>query len=104
MSTAPFDDIKLEDIPVDDISFTDLEKEYQLEDEFEFDQYVVVTGAPVIPESKVPVLQKALTGLFSKAGKVVNMEFPIDQDSKKSKGFLFVECASPEDGKKIIKA
>lgn len=104
MADTQFEDIKLEDIPVDDIDFSDLEKEYQLEDEFSFDQYIVITGAPVIPASKVPVLQKALTGLFSKAGKVVNMEFPIDDATKKSKGFLFVECASPEDGKKIIKA
>lgn len=104
MSATTFDDIKLEDIQVDDIDFTDLENEYKIQDNFEFDQFVVVTGAPVIPESKVPVLQKALTNLFSKAGKVVNMEFPIDEETKKSKGFLFVECASPEDGKKIIKA
>lgn len=104
MSATSFEDIKLEDIPVDDIDFSDLQEEYKIDDEFQFDQYVVVTGAPVIPEAKVPVLQKALTGLFSKAGKVVNMEFPIDDATKKSKGFLFVECASPEDGKKIIKA
>ena len=96
-------EIKLEDIPVDDIDFTDLEKEYSVDDEFKFDNYVVVTGAPVIPESKVPVLKKALGGLFSKAGKVVDMEFPLDDD-KKSKGFLFVECGSDVDAKKIIKA
>lgn len=104
MADTTFEDIKLEDIPVNDIDFSDLEKEYQIEDEFHFDQYIVVSGAPVIPEAKVPVLQKALTGLFSKAGKVVNMEFPVDEATKKTKGFLFVECASAEDGKKIIKA
>ncbi|CCD23029.1 translation initiation factor eIF3 core subunit b NDAI_0A08760 [Naumovozyma dairenensis CBS 421] len=97
-------EIKLEDIPVDDIDFSDLEKEYSFDDDFNFDQYVVVNGAPVIPESKVPVLQKALTGLFSKAGKVVNMEFPIDSETKKTKGFLFVECGSVDDAKKILKS
>lgn len=96
--------IRLEDIPVDDIDFTDLEEQYKVDDEFEFDQYIVVTGAPVIPESKIPLLTKALTGLFSKVGKVVNMEFPIDEETKKSKGFLFVECATEQDAKKIIKA
>lgn len=96
------EDIKIEDINVDDIDFTDLEEKYNFDDEFNFDQYIVVTGAPVIPESKVPVLKKALTGLFSKAGKVVDMEFPIE--GGKTKGFLFVECATPADGTKIIKA
>lgn len=99
-----FEDIKLEDIPVDDIDFSDLEEKYQVTNDANFDQYIVVTGAPMIPESKVPVLKKALVGLFSKAGKVVDMEFPIDAETKKSKGFLFVECASPADGNRIIKA
>ncbi|CCF57492.1 hypothetical protein KAFR_0C05010 [Kazachstania africana CBS 2517] len=104
MSEAVFKDIKLEDIPVDDIDFSDLENEYKLDDEFNFDQYIVVNGTPIIPESKVPVLQRVLTNLFTKAGKVVNMEFPIDEATKKSKGFIFVECGSIDDGKKIIKA
>ena len=78
-ATSAVDDIKLEDIQVDDIDFTDLENEYKFEDDFSFDQYIVVTGAPVIPESKVAVLKKALGNLFSKVGKVVNMEFPIDE-------------------------
>lgn len=104
MSASDVTTIKMEDIPVDDIDFSDLEKEYSIDDEFSFDQYVVVSGAPVIPESKVPVLQKALTGLFSKAGKVVNMDFPIDEASGKSKGFLFVECGSSDDAKKILKS
>ncbi|CAL9736970.1 eukaryotic translation initiation factor 3 subunit B [Monosporozyma servazzii] len=114
MSTDTFEDIKLEDIKVDDIDFTDLEEEYgiaastsatdDIDNFIHFDHYVVVTGAPVIPESKVPLLTKALTGLFSKAGKVVNMEFPIDEETKKTKGFLFVQCNSKADAVKIIKA
>lgn len=99
-----FEDIKLDEIPVDDVDFTDLEEQYKVTDDFSFDQYIVVSGAPVIPESKVPVLKKALTGLFSKAGKVIDMEFPIDAGTKKSKGFLFVECASQADADRIIKA
>lgn len=99
-----FEDIKLEDISVEDVDFTDLEEQFKVSDDFSFDQYIVVSGAPVIPESKVPVLKKALTGLFSKAGKVVDMEFPIDAETKKSKGFLFVECGSQTDADRIIKA
>ncbi|QLQ81733.1 hypothetical protein HG537_0F04940 [Torulaspora globosa] len=99
-----FEDIKLEEIPVDDVDFNDLEEQYQVTNDFNFDQYIVVSGAPVIPESKVPVLKKALTGLFSKAGKVIDMEFPIDEETKKNKGFAFVECASATDADRIIKA
>lgn len=98
------EDIRLEDIPVDDIDFSDLESQYEVHKDIEFDQYIIVCGAPVIPESKMPVLRKALTGLFSKAGKVVDMSFPIDEQTKKTKGFLFVECGSPADGNRIIKA
>lgn len=104
MTTETFEDIKLEDIPVDDIDFSDLEEQYKVTEEFNFDQYIVVNGAPVIPSAKVPVLKKALTSLFSKAGKVVNMEFPIDEATGKTKGFLFVECGSMNDAKKIIKS
>lgn len=98
------EEIRMEDIPVDDLDFSDLEEKYKVNDDVNFDQYIIVTGAPVIPESKVPVLKKALNGLFSKASKVIEMEFPIDESTKKTKGFLFVECASPADGSKIIKA
>lgn len=97
-------ELRMEDIPVDDVDFSELEAQYKLDDEFQFDNYVVVTGAPVIPEGKVAVLKKALGGLFGKAGKVVDMEFPLDDDAKKTKGFLFVECATDVDAKKIIKA
>ena len=59
MTTETFEDIKLEDIPVDDIDFSDLEEQYKVTEEFNFDQYIVVNGAPVIPSAKVPVLKKA---------------------------------------------
>ncbi|CCK70292.1 translation initiation factor eIF3 core subunit b KNAG_0E00240 [Huiozyma naganishii CBS 8797] len=101
--TTAVEDIRIEDIPVDDIDFSDLEHEYKVDAEVSFDQYIVVTGAPVIPEAKVPLLKKALGGLFAKAGKVVNMEFPLDS-AQKTKGFLFVECATAQDAKKIIKS
>ena len=55
MATETFEDIKLEDIPVDDIDFSDLEEQFEVTEEFNFDQYIVVNGAPVIPSSKVPV-------------------------------------------------
>ena len=103
MSSA-VEQIRIEDIPVDDIDFSDLEKEYQVDEKFSFEHYIVVNGAPVIPEGKVAILKKALTNLFSKAGKVVEMEFPINEATGKTKGFLFVECATPADGTKIIKA
>ncbi|EJT44154.1 PRT1-like protein [Saccharomyces kudriavzevii IFO 1802] len=91
MATETLENIRLEDIPVDDIDFSDLEEQYKVAEEFSFDQYIVVNGAPVIPSAKVPILKKALTSLFSKAGKVVNMDFPVDEATGKTKGFLFVD-------------
>lgn len=102
MSTAAIDDIKLEDIPVDDIDFSDLEKEYQIDTQVNFDNFVVVDGAPVAPESKVPVLTKVLTKLFSQAGTVVDMNLPLDEQKKTTKGYLFVEFDSAVAAKKAI--
>lgn len=38
MTTETFEDIKLEDIPVDDIDFSDLEEQYKVTEEFNFDR------------------------------------------------------------------
>lgn len=94
--------LKIEDIPVDDIDFSDLEKEYQVSDDgVNFDNFLVVDGAPVAPESKVPVLQKVLTKLFSQAGKVLDMQIPVEDG--KTKGHLFIEMDSINAAREAIK-
>ncbi|SCU82261.1 LAFA_0C10110g1_1 [Lachancea sp. 'fantastica'] len=103
MAAVSVEDIKIEDIPVDDIDFSDLEKEFQVDSDVNFDNFVVVDGAPVAPESKVPILSKVLGKLFSQAGKVVDINLPLDDAKKCTKGYLFVEFDSAVSAKKAIK-
>lgn len=98
---SAFEDIKLEDIPVDDIDFSDLEAKYKLDDKIEFDEFVVVDGAPIAPEAKVPALRKVLKRFFSQAGKILDMEVPLEEG--KTKGYLFIEFDSPTSARKAIK-
>lgn len=93
--------IRLEDIPIDDIDFSDLEKEFQIDSKIDFDNFIVVDGAPVAPESKLGALTKVLSKLFSQAGELIDIEIPL-QDGK-TKGFLFIEFDSPLSAKKAIK-
>ncbi|AGO12059.1 AaceriADR399Cp [[Ashbya] aceris (nom. inval.)] len=99
--TAVFDDIRLEDIPVDDVDMQDLEEMYAVERSIEFDRYVVVDGAPVAPEAKVGALQKVLTKLFSQAGSVVDMEVPVEEG--RTKGHLFIEFEDANAARRAIK-
>lgn len=100
--TTSIEDIRLEDIPVDDIDFSDLEREYQVpEDGINFDNYLVVDGAPIAPESKAPMLQKVLTKLFSQAGNVMEMNIPVEEG--KTKGHLFIEMENIQAAKEAIK-
>ncbi|CCH45307.1 translation initiation factor eIF-3 subunit [Wickerhamomyces ciferrii] len=93
---------KLEDIPVDDIDFSDLEAQYAVEDDTSFDKYLVVDGAPIAPEAKVPILTKVLTKLLSQHGTVTNFYMPIEDG--KTRGFAFVEYETPEIVEKTIKS
>ncbi|SCU96120.1 LAMI_0F05270g1_1 [Lachancea mirantina] len=104
MSEALVDqEINLESIPIDDIDFSDLEREYNVDLDVNFDNFVVVDGAPIAPETKVPVLTKVLTKLFSQAGKVVDINLPLDEEKKTTKGYLFVEFDSAAAAQKAIK-
>ncbi|SCW01430.1 LAFE_0D12398g1_1 [Lachancea fermentati] len=103
MATASVEDIKLEDIPVDDIDFSDLEEQFNIDSQINFDNFVVVDGAPIAPESKVPVLTKVLTKLFSQAGNIVDINLPLDEEKKSTKGYLFIEFDSAVAAKKAIK-
>ncbi|AET39822.1 translation initiation factor eIF3 core subunit b Ecym_5021 [Eremothecium cymbalariae DBVPG len=96
-----FEDIRLEDISVDDVDLSELDREFDVENRIDFDNFVVVDGAPVAPEAKVPALSKVLTKLFSQAGQVVDMDIPVEDG--KTKGHLFLEFDSAVAAKKAIK-
>ena len=84
------------EIKLDDIDFSDLEEKYEVD--IGLDNYVIVDGAPVAPEAKVPVLTKVLRKLFSQAGEIVEGDDGIYMplEGGKSKGYLFIQFKTPE--------
>lgn len=50
------------------------------------------------------VREQALSELFSQYGEVTSVRIIKDKETKRSKGFGFVEMASDEDGQKAIDA
>ncbi|CAH2351522.1 eukaryotic translation initiation factor 3 subunit B [[Candida] railenensis] len=93
------------EINLDDVDFSDLEAKYQVSADFGLDCYVVVDGAPVAPEAKVPILTKVLKKLFSTIGEVVEGEdgvyMPLENGM--SKGYLFVQFKEPQMAEAAIK-
>jgi translation initiation factor 3 subunit B len=92
---------KLEDIKVEDVDFSDLEEQYAIPEDDSLDRFIVLDGAPIAPESKIPILTKVLTKFLSSAGKVENFHMP--SEDGKSKGFAFVEYESNSVANKAIK-
>ncbi|KAH3688594.1 hypothetical protein WICPIJ_000438 [Wickerhamomyces pijperi] len=94
----------LDSIDVSDIDFTDLEAEYAVPEDETFSQYLILDGAPIAPESKVPILTKVLTKFLSSAGgKVVDFYLPLSDD-KKTQGFAFVQFSSVAEVEKAIRS
>ncbi|KAH3900369.1 related to Eukaryotic translation initiation factor 3 subunit B [Saccharomycodes ludwigii] len=108
-----FPEIKLEDIHVneDEIDFSDLKEQYEIisdntsetKNNVKLDRFVVVDGTPIAPESKVPILTKVLTKLFSQAGEIKDFNLPMDTEEKKTKGYLFIEYANELSVRKAVK-
>ncbi|KAI5959839.1 PRT1 [Candida pseudojiufengensis] len=92
-----------EEVNLDDIDFSDLEEKYDAD--FGLDNYIIVDGAPIAPESKVPVLLKVLKKLFSSAGEIVEGDEGIHMplENGKSKGFLFIQYKTNEEADLAIK-
>lgn len=93
------------EVSVDDIDFTDLEEKFDTSCGFGVENYVVVDGAPIAPEAKVPVLTKVLRKLFNLVGNVVEGDDGIYMplEDGKSKGFLFVQFETNDMAEAAIK-
>lgn len=57
---------------------------------------VIIDNVPVVPESKVPKLTSVISKVLSASGEVVRIELPLDESSKKTQGFAFVEFRTKE--------
>ncbi|GME85290.1 unnamed protein product [Ambrosiozyma monospora] len=96
---VPFDESSVD---LSQIDFSDLEMSYSVEEQSNIlDTYVVVDGAPVAPESKAPMLKKVLYKLFSQAGKIVDIELPVENG--KTKGFLIIGFDKAQYADKSVK-
>lgn len=104
MSQEYTEDIDI-DINLDEIDFSDLEAKYSVSSDLGLDKYVVVDGAPIAPEAKVPILIKVLKKLFNTVGEVVEGDegvyMPLEDG--KSKGYLFVQFKTAEMADAAIK-
>ncbi|KAI5959110.1 PRT1 [Candida theae] len=91
------------EIDLNDIDFSDLEEKY--EPDIGLDNYIIVDGAPIAPESKVPVLTKVLRKLFGTVGEIVDgdegLYMPLADG--KSKGYLFIQYKTPQEADAAIK-
>ncbi|CAK9442193.1 uncharacterized protein LODBEIA_P59360 [Lodderomyces beijingensis] len=92
-----------EEINLDDIDFADLEEKYEAD--VGLDNYIIVDGAPIAPEAKIPILTKVMRKLFSSVGEVVEGDEGIHMPTEngKTKGFLFIQYNSVADADAAVK-
>ncbi|TPX53593.1 hypothetical protein SeMB42_g00687 [Synchytrium endobioticum] len=78
---------------------------YRVEMPSGFDRIVVVDGVPIVDEIKEQKLLNVLRKVFHDVGNIVQggIYHPKDADSKKSKGFMFVEFETAEQAVKAVK-
>lgn len=91
------------EINLDDIDFSDLEE--KLDVDVGLDNFIVVDGAPVAPEAKVPLLTNFIKKKLLTVGELVDgdeaIHMPIEDG--KSKGFLFAQFKTAEGADAAIK-
>ncbi|TPX48254.1 hypothetical protein SeLEV6574_g02149 [Synchytrium endobioticum] len=90
---------------VDEPDYSDIEARYRVEMPSGFDRIVVVDGVPIVDEIKEQKLLNVLRKVFHDVGNIVQggIYHPKDADSKKSKGFMFVEFETAEQAVKAVK-
>lgn len=83
----------------DEIDFSDLEAKYKYKTNF--DEYILIDGAPIAPESKLPIFKKVLVKFLRSAAEVeVNDDtFYIPLKDNFTTGRLIVKCKTANDAK-----
>ncbi|KAI7859386.1 eukaryotic translation initiation factor eIF2A-domain-containing protein [Circinella umbellata] len=93
----------------EDIDFSDIYEQHEVQVDDDLDTIVVVDGAPVVDEAKEEKLVSVLKKLFTKnAGEVKEGGIwmpmaPNDKGKKESKGYLFIDFESPESAHAAVK-
>lgn len=93
------------EIRLDDVDFSDLEAKYSVNEDFGLDSYIVIDGAPVTTQEKVPVLTKVLKKLLSNYGELVEGEdgFTMPVEDGSTKGYLFAQYKTGDMANKAIR-
>lgn len=91
------------DFNVDDIDFTDLEE--NLDVDVGLDNFIVVDGAPIAPEAKAGLLLNFIKKKLSSVGELVDGEDAIHMpiEGGNTKGFLFAQFKTAESADAAIK-
>ncbi|GMM32685.1 translation initiation factor eIF3 core subunit B [Saccharomycopsis crataegensis] len=105
------EELSIEDVVIDlnEVDFSDIEDKYRVDADSGIEEYVVVDGAPIAPESKVPMLKKVLTKLFTNvkarltSGEDVDA-FHMPIENGKTTGYMFVQFATEKDAELAIKS
>lgn len=99
------DEVLEQEIKLDNIDYSDLEAKYTVKEDFGLDNYILVDGAPIIPEDKVPVLTKVLKKLLSSFGDLEdgNNGFCMPIEAGMTKGYLFAQYKQVDLARKAIR-
>lgn len=85
------------------IDISDLVRKYSVKMDMGLENFVIVDGIPVAPESKVPLLSKVLTKFFSTAGTIKKDGLYIPTGEGKTLGFAFVEYSTTDEANNAVK-
>ncbi|KAF2222064.1 eukaryotic translation initiation factor eIF2A-domain-containing protein [Elsinoe ampelina] len=90
----------------EEIDFSDLHEQYQVRMEEGLDAFVVCDGLPVVPADSRPKLTKFILKRLTSVGSTdeERVFMPIDEDTKMTLGYAFVEYGSSEEAAAAIKA
>ncbi|KAJ3075383.1 translation initiation factor eIF-3b like protein [Podochytrium sp. JEL0797] len=89
---------------MDEIDFSDIIANYPIPQPQGFDNVVVVDGAPLVGADKEAKLIAKIVSLFKNIGGITNTTMPMDPETGKSKGYLFLEFATAAQAKAGIAA
>lgn len=85
-----------------EIDFSDLEAKFTANPDSGFECFIVIDGAPKVPESKVALLTSFLKKEFGKIGKIVENGIHMPLEDGKTQGFVFIEFEQPEAADKAV--
>ncbi|KAJ3040110.1 Translation initiation factor 3 subunit b [Rhizophlyctis rosea] len=93
------------DMTEEDLDFSDIEARYAVDTNDSYDNIVIVDGTPIVGESKAERLLAVIRKIFKNIGEIRDngIYMPRDAATGQSKGFMFIEFATPEQAALAVK-